>query len=845
MVRLAIRGLLAHKLRFAMTTFAVVMGVGFVVGSFVVTDSLRRSIDSLLTDATAGVDVSVRAESELGATVARARVPEELEAVVAAVDGVEVAAGSVGGYAQLLDADGEPLTSTGAPFLGVSWGEDDRLYPVTLDEGRKPEGLGEVAIDRGTAEDYDLHVGSRTQVLLADGSQPDVEIVGIFTFGEANNLLGARLTAFDAAVAQEAFGAVGEWDSIDVAAEPGVDRSVLADRIQEVLPDGVEAVTTEEVVVDTVETVGGFVDIFRNGLLGFAAVALFVSAFYINNTFSITVGQRTRELSLLRSLGASRRQITGGVAGEALLVGVLASLVGVGFGLLIASVLQSILGSVGFDLPGQDLVLAGRTWVAAAVVGVGVTLVAGLAPARRAARVPPVVGMREGYVAGVASRRTRLAVGAVLVAAGALLVGVGPSVLDGGLGLALGLGGGAMAVFIGIAQLSPVVAVPIASGLGRPLRPLLRVAGRLAQANAVRSPERTAQTASALMIGLALVTTVFVVGASIKASFADAMEGAVQADYILSTGGNTGFSPALTAAVGDLPEVEAITGVRFARFLIEGSERDVVGIDPAGAQQVVDIDVRSGSVSDLRPGTILLHEDPARDLGVEVGDSVTIQLAAGGPREVEVAAVYADATFAGNYLLDNATFTEGYPANDLDLLAFLKIAPGVSPDAARSALEAVLESAPQVTLEDRDEYQESQQGQLDSLLIAVNGMLGLALLIALLGIANTLALSILERTREIGLLRAVGMLRGQVRRMVLMESVLVALLGAAIGVGVGLVFGVVATAAMPASVISQTVVPVSQLVSVVVAAGVCGVVAGLLPARRAARLQVLEAIAAE
>jgi putative ABC transport system permease protein len=847
-LRYGLRNALAHKVRFLMTTLAVVMGVGFVVGSFVVTDSLRRSVDQLFTDVTAGVDVSVRAETNLGVaggTAVRGRVPEALVDDVRAVEGVAVAEGSVGGYAQLLDLDGEPLTSTGAPFIGVSWGTEQSLLPATLDTGRRPVGLGEVGIDRGTAEDHGFAVGDRTRVLLADGSQPEVEIVGIFTFGEANNLLGARLTAFDVAVADQLLGVEGEVDTIDVGAASGVDRTALVERIEAVLPDGVEAVTGTQVADESSEAMGAFMDIFQNVLLGFAAIALFVSAFFINNTFSIVVGQRTRQLALLRSLGASRSQLTRSVVTEALVVGVLASIVGVAFGLGIAVVIQALFTAAGFGLPNPGLVLLPRTLLAAAVVGIGVTLLAALSPARRAASVPPVEGMREGFVPHRWSSTSRTWTGAVLTVVGGGLVVAGLFVVDETMAMVALLGLGAVAVFIGVAQLSPVVAVPLAGALGRPVVPLLRVSGRLAHANAVRNPDRTAKTASALMIGLALVTTVFIVGTSMKESFSASIEGSVAADYVVSTTGFTGFSPALAEALAELPEVEAATGVRMGRFLVEGNERDLVAADAAATAAVIDIDVQSGDLADLDASSIFLHEDPARDLGLEVGDPLAVELATGGPRELTVAGIYADATYAGNYFVDLELFEQAYPTSTLDMFAFATLDERADPTAARAAIEAVMADHPQAKLEDRAGFQADQQAQFDSVLIAVNGLLGLALFIALLGIANTLALSVLERTREIGLLRAVGMLRRQTRQMVLAESVMVALFGAVLGVGVGTLFGVAAAAAMPASIVTSTVIPATTIATIVLVAAVCGVLAGLLPARRAARLDILQAISSE
>lgn len=850
MLRLSLRNVLAHKLRFLLTTFAVVMGVGFVVGSFVVTDSLRRSVDQLFEDITGGIDVSVRAETSLGqggentAAVSRGRVPAALVDVVRKVDGVEAAEGSVGGYAQLVDLEGKPLTTTGAPFLGVSWGHQESLRPATLDSGREPQGLGEVAIDRGTAEEYGFRVGDRTTVLLANGTDPQVEIVGIFTFGEANNLLGARLTAFDVDVAPQLLGAAGEVDSIDLVAAPGVDPSQLATRVQAVLPDGVESVTGAQIEAEAGQSVEGFLDAFQNILLGFAAIALFVSAFFINNTFSIVVGQRTQQLALLRSLGASRRQITTSVVVEALVVGLLASALGIAFGLVIAIGLQALLQAAGLGFPDQGLVLAARSLAAALLVGLGVTLVASLAPARRASAVAPVEGMREGYVPHTSSRVRRGVLGTALTGTGVALVVAGLFVAEATLTVVALLGAGALAVFIGVAQLSPVVAVPLVGRLGWPIARLFRATGRLAHANAVRNPDRTAKTASALMIGLALVTTVFIVGSSMKRTFAATIEHSVAADYVLSTDGFVGFSPSVTERLAELPEIAAITGVRFNRFLFEGHERDLVAVDGGAAGSVVDIDLKQGDLGALDAESIFIHEDPARDFGLSVGDEVTVELATGGPQTLRVAGVYGDASMAGNYLIDMDLFTRYYPTSTLDLLAFAKLAPDVDPDAARAAIDGVLAEHPQVKLDDRAGYQADQEAQFDSVLIAVNGLLGLALFIALLGIANTLALSVLERTREVGLLRAVGMTRRQTRQMVLVESSMVAIFGALLGVAVGVAFGVAITMAMPESVIDTTAIPVGTLVTVVIAAALCGVLAGLLPARRAARLDVLRAVAA-
>ena len=551
MLKVSLRSLFANKGRFAMTAFAVVLGVAFVVGAFVVTDTVRDSFTGLFGEINSGVDVSVRAKSDLdsaGGPTSRGKIPEGLLATVRGVDGVRSAEGSVGGYAQMLTPKGDPVTTTGAPFIGVSWGKDDSLFPATLQGGRKPSGPGEVAVDLDTAKKYGLTPGTKSTVLLTEGPRP-VEVVGVFKFGETNSLLGARLTAFDTASAQAAFGSVGQFDSIQVGAVPGVSPRELADRIAKVLPDGVEAVTRTEVVNENVDSLGQFIGIFQTVLLVFAGISIFVSAFFINNTFSIVLGQRVRQLALLRALGASASQIRRSVALEALLVGVIASAIGIAAGLLVATGLKALLAAGGFDLPETGLVLAPRTWIVALAVGIGVTLLASVLPGRRASTVEPVEGMREGVISSPGQSRRRLVVGGVLTALGATAMILGLFVIDDTTTLFILLGVGAVAVFVGIAALSPLLAVPVVSVLGWPFQRLSRSAGRLARENGMRHPTRTARTASALMIGVALVAMVLVVGTSIKKSVAAAVKGSVRADFAVRTDAFTGFS-----AVGRRPD---------------------------------------------------------------------------------------------------------------------------------------------------------------------------------------------------------------------------------------------------------------------------------------------------
>ncbi len=866
MLKLSLRSLMANKGRTLMTMFAVILGVAFVVGSFVVTDTVRESVNGLFTEIQSGSDVTVRAKSDLDATggpASRGKVPDSEIATVEGVDGVKSAEGTVSGYAQMLTPDGKAVETQGAPFLGISWDSDSG--PLTLDRGRKPEGPNEVAIDRDTADEYKLEPGTKTKVLLASGPR-DVEVVGVFTFGETNSLLGARLTAFDLASAQEAYGSVGQLDSIEVIAAEGVDPDELAKSINAVLPEGLEAVTATAVVDENVDQLGAFIGIFQTALLAFAGIALFVSAFYINNTFAIVLGQRVRQLALLRALGASAKQIRRSVYVEALLIGVIASAIGIVAGLGVSVLLKALLSSGGFELPEGGLVLQPRTWIAALVVGIGVTLLSSILPGRRASTVTPVEGMRDGVLQHPGGSRRRLILGGALTIVGAVLMVLALFVIEDTASLFITLAIGAVAVFIGVAWLSPLLAVPAGKVLGWPLAKLMKVPGRLARANVIRNPHRTARTASALMIGLALVAMVLVVGESIKQSVSAAVQGAVKADFVVSAEQFNGFSPSVATDIAALPEMAASSGGRFDRFRFnvseepppstsspdigtppndDGKTKDLFAVDVSQIDQLLDVDMQEGGFENPPDNGIWIHEDSAKDNNLAVGDEVGVQFASGGVQQFEVAGIYADATLAGNFVIDLETFIKNYPASTVDFFVFARTADGTTAKEARTAIEGVLEAYPQLKLEDRSEFQKSQEDQIDQFLAAVNGLLFLAIVIALLGIANTLALSVLERTREIGLLRSIGMMRKQARRMVLAEAVIVAVFGALLGLVIGLLFGIGAASALPESAVSTVAIPWASLVTVVIVAAIAGVVAGLLPARRAARLDVLKAVSSE
>jgi len=845
-VRATLKGLLAHKLRLFLTAMAVVLGVSFVAGTFVLTDTINHTFDVLFREINAGVDVSVRAASGFGENTsdeaARDTVPAAVLDTVKRVPGVAVAEGQVGGYAQLIDKDGKAVTTTGAPTLGVSWTSERDLSPLRLRSGREPRRNGEVVVDAVTAKAHKLALGDQVKVLFR-GPTEAFTVVGVTGFGAADNLAGATLAAFDIGTAQRVLGKVGAFDNIDVKAAAGVPAPELRQRVAGALPAGLEVVTSQQVADESAKSVQQALGFFGKALLVFAGISLFVGGFIILNTFSILVAQRTRELALLRALGASRRQVMTSVVAEAGVVGLFASLVGLGLGVLVAIGLQSLLKAFGIDLPASGTKVLPRTAVVSLVVGVVVTVVSSVAPARRASRIPPMAALRGAGVEQGGSLRRRTLAGALVTALGAAamlrgLFGGGSS------GLSL-VGLGAALVFVGVALLSPLAAGPMARVIGAPFPRIAGVAGTLGRQNAMRNPRRTAATAAALTVGLALVACVSVLAASVKSSAADVVDKYLAADYIVST---SQFMPTistdLAARLAQQPELAAVSALQTGPWRFQGQDRTLYAGDPATLGQVLKLDVTSGDVAGLARGDVLVGEDRAKEAHLKVGDRLPMTFARTGNRELRVAGTYAKNQLLGSYLISTATFDANY-SDRLDFVVLAKARPGVAPAASRAAVERVTKDFPNVDLRDQAEFKKQQETQVNQALGLVSALLALSILIALFGIVNTLALSVFERTRELGLLRAVGMARRQVRSMIRGESVIIAVLGAILGLAVGVLFGWAIVSNLGDQGISHVVVPAGQLVGYVVLAAVAGVVAAVFPARRAARLDVLAAISYE
>jgi putative ABC transport system permease protein len=843
MWRATLKGLLAHRVRLGLTALSIVLGVGFVAGTYLLTDTMNRAFDDLFRTLNKGVAVHVQGVERFIATGpggedagSAERVPNSLIALIGNVPGVRDAEGSLAGYAQVVDKEGKAVTTGGAPTLGVSAIRDRELSAATTRAGRQPERAGEIGVDALTARKHDLRVGDTVKVLL-QGPPMRATVVGIFGLGSADNLGGATLVVFDPQTAQTALNGGGKWDAIDVAADPGVSPTDLRDRIQRVLPKGFEAKTGEEAAQASSDDIKKALSFFNIALLVFAAVALFVGSFIIFNTFSILIAQRTRELALLRALGASARQVRRSVLAEAAIVGVVASLAGLGFGFLIALGLQGLLRAFGIVLPSTSIKLLPRTIIAALVVGIGTTVVASVMPAVRASRVPPIAAMRETGPAEYTRSRRRTAAGLGVTAVGITLLLLG---LFAGRGAAL-VGLGAAVVFLGVAVLSPLVARPFARLAGAPLRGLPRKLGR---ENAMRNPRRTASTAAALMIGVGLVSFVSIFAASIKTSTSQALEQTLKADYIVTSPQFTGFSQDVAGRLKAAPEFRAVEEFRFGLFGYQGRAQQAQGVDPSILLKVANVPMQAGSVADLRDGDVLVYRQTAESNGWKVGDVIPAEFARTGKQDLKIVGIYTDNRLLGNYLITLGTFQRNF-TEQLDFVVLAKTAPEVSQQRAKTVVARVARDFPNVKLEDQAQFRESQSTQINQILGLVTALLAFAIVIAVFGITNTLALSIFERTHEIGLLRAVGMARRQIRTMVRWEAVIIAVFGAVLGAAVGIFFGWAMVHALKEQGITALSVPGGQLIAYVVVAGLFGVVAAAIPARRAARLDILTAIASE
>jgi putative ABC transport system permease protein len=846
MLRVALKGLVARKLRLLMTALSVALGVAFVAGTFIFSDTLNSNFDSVFSEANQGVDVEVSPHPAFTSDFSSPKpLPPSVLARVRRVPGVKAAIGETDGIATMIAKDGEPIQPQGPPTLGDAWVDNEELSPFELVAGSPPRSASDVAIDAVTARKHGFRLGDPIDVVfLKTGVRRHFRVSGIVKFGSVGNLAGATLALFEPQTAQRLLMNGKGYSSVDALAEDGVSAEALRRRIDEALPGAYKVDTGEKAAQGRADQLKHTLGFLSTALLVFAGISLFVGSFLIFNTFSITVAQRTRELALLRAVGARAAQVTWSVAFEALLIGVAASAAGVGLGVLVALGIRALMTGFGFDLPASGLVFHTRTPVAAVATGVVVTLVAALLPARRAGRVPPVAAMREAFLPPAGSSRRRTVAGVTLTGAGAVLLVTG---LFGSFDARLQLvGGGALAVFLGVAMLAPLVVRPLAALLGTPIARARGVAGKLARDNAERNPGRTAATAAALMIGLALVCFAAVFAASLKKSVDATFAQTFKADFVLqSPSGQIPFPAQVAKLIRRQPAVGQVAAFKVGQWRDEeGKVHFLTTSQPTALAQVADIGVRHGNLSALKDGGVFLSKNAAKSSGVSVGDMLIMEFPDTGRETVRVDGIYADTRLVGDYLLSPADFRRNFRAAP-DFSVIVKRAPGGSAKEARAQIESVLEDYPTVQVEDQAGFREHQRSQVNQLLGLIYALLALTIVVALFGIANTLGLSILERIREIGLLRAVGAQRGQVRAMIRWEAAIVALMGAVLGVIVGTLYGWAMVSALKSSGVTEFAVPYGQLAIYTVLAGVAGIVAAVPAARRAARLDVLEAVTVE
>jgi putative ABC transport system permease protein len=842
------RNLFARKIRLALSGFAIVLGVAFVAGSFIFTDALGGAFNGIIKGTTADVEITPKGAGGIDANADIRTIPRSVLDQVAKIPGVASAHGSdevdnvfvIGKNKKLVGGNGPP----GLAFNYTDTKAITGTQIITLDRGRLPHGTGEIALDVDAADKGGYQIGDT--VTLVTPNKPPLrteKLVGLVRFGSQGGLVGATLTIYDTeAIQQLYFGGRDVYSGISLTTANGYSQQQVTDAANKILPKGVVAKTGDRVAKDGQKAIGKALGFINTFLLVFAAVAMIVGTFLIINTFSILVAQRSRELALLRALGASKRQVNRAVLTEATVVGVVASTVGIAVGYLLALGLKALFGRFGLDIGQASFPLRPRTIIVSYLVGVVVTIVAAYLPARRAGKIAPVEAMRDHVALPEASLRRRFIVGAVGVVVGIGLMALGFRG-SGSSGL-LAIGIGMLVILIGVSLMAPVLGRPVIRGLGFVYIRLFKTVGLLARENTLRNPRRTAATASALMVGLALVALMSVLGQSTKASTDKAISQTLTADFVVSNAVQAAFSPAIGDEIKQLDGIQTVARFRTANGKVNGNSGFIGAADPGSLGAGVRLQMAVGGLGGFGPSTILVDKTTAKDAGYRVGETVKLKLQAGTQR-LRVGGIFkSSAALPANYIVSFQTLKRG-GVKPADSLLYIRAEPGANLDRIRSEINSITKNLPTVTLKDQQQFADEQKKQINTLLDIIYALLGLAVIIAVLGIVNTLALSVIERVREVGLLRAVGMGRGQLRRMVLLESVAIAVLGAVLGIVMGIGFGIALQRAVSDQGIDVLSIPWAQFLVFVVVAALVGMLAAVLPARRAARLDVLAAITTE
>jgi putative ABC transport system permease protein len=840
MFRATVRNLLAHRARLVLTALAIALATGFMAGSFVFTATLTHSLDALFAESAVGTDVIVQHTPPRGSGFGPGSggskpIPAGIVSKIRGLTTVAGVDGVVSGRAVLLGHGGKPLP--GQFGVALSWPADAPFQAIfTHRSGRPPAGPGQVMIDRVSARRGHYTVGDRIQVAIS-GQARQFTITGLTGYGSADSIGGGSMAIFSLPTAQHLFGLVGRYSQIDVKAVAGVSAAQLRRRVAQVLPAGVRAVTAASAAANQAEQLNSQLSFLTYFFAGFAGVSLFVGAFVIWNTFSIMIGQRTRELALFRTLGAHRGQVFRGVLGEAALLGAASAVVGVLLGVALARGLAALLDTFGLSLPISGLVVPASGAAAAFGAGLVITVLAAIPPAWRATRVAPVQALREAVLTHARFPVRRLLSGLALAAAGTGLVLAG---LSAAAPLAV-TAAGAGASFVGVTVLGPLFAGPLAYAIGLPLAALRGRTGALARGNAMRNPRRTSATAAALMTGLALIIATSVLVSSVRTVLrAQITSDSRTSFYVQATSADAGLTPRVAAALARIHGVRGVTEVRSTDATVAGAaHQNVDGVDPGSISAFTGLGMRSGSLAALNEGELLVSQSAAAGHHWQVGDLVTIAFGSYGTSRLRIGGIFTSQGPLSGYLISNAVFIAdtGIRADNVDLVR--------APRSARGPLRTALAGYPGAQLLDQAGYAHSRSAALGNILTLITALLVLAVIIALLGIVSTLALSVAERTRELGLLRAIGMRRGQLSQMIAAEALIIAMLGAVLGCALGLALGAALGAALTRSQQLTVTVPGGQILVYIIAAALAGLLASIAASRRAARLNMLAALAAE
>ena len=852
MLRVALKGLAGRKLRAVLTALAIILGVAMISGTYVLTDTINNAFTSIFTQTYKNADAVISAKTAFtndnGNAVQAPGFSQNLLAKVQTLPDVNAAEGSVtDDQTKLVGRDNKVISTHGAGSLALSINPDgdQRFNPLKLTAGHWPRGPGEIAVSTNVASNKHYEVGDTIGV-QKNGPVQKFRIAGIVTLPGVS-IGSATLAVFDLPTLQRLLGREGQLDIIRVQSKAGVPTSQLISEIKPILPSGTQVRNTAAQVKEDKKSVNGFTSFIRYFLLAFAGIALFVGGFVIANTLSITIAQRTREFATLRTLGATRRQILRSVIVEALVIGILGSVAGLFLGLALAKGLNEVFVLLGIDLPTAGTVFETRTVVVCLLVGTVITLIASLRPARRATRVPPIAAVREGadLPPGRFARWTPFVSGATLLV-GVLLLAYGVLAHNLPTGTRLfSLAVGILLLFFGVAANAQRVVRPLASVLGWPATRFGGASGTLARDNAMRNPKRTASTASALMIGLALVTFVAILGQGIRSSFESAVDDLFKANYALTS--QDTFTPLTISAekaIAKAPGVTAVSGIRAGSAKVFGSVENLTGADPQ-LTKVIHLDWKEGSnavPAELGQTGAFVDDKYAKKHHLHVGTPIALETPTGKVLHLKVDGVFKlpkGGSPFGTVTISNALFDANYvdPENEM---AFVNIKGGVT-DANTKTLNAATSDFPDAKVQTHSEFKSNFEKPLNNIIGLLYVLLALSVIVSLFGIVNTLVLTVFERTREIGMLRAVGLTRRQTRRMIRHESIVTSLIGATLGIVVGFFLAILVTHALSDEGIVFAV-PYTSIVFFVIAAIIVGLLAAIWPARRASKLNVLEAL---